>query len=225
MPLFVEFPSDAENEQNFCIHADWLVGMPTVVSQFGHSTPTEFPAHAVVNSRGGTDARVLKQVLDKLTEMLFPDAADDNDHRVIFKIDGGPGRLNLEMLAELRCRGIYLFAGVPNTTHAMQETDQNYGLFKSQLRTNIKRLTSFLATKYRDQISLHEADQDTHPYPKTLPMLSKTDYPRLVGGCNGEVHLLPAFQNAFSKEQNLRGCTLNASSIIESIGPPNGRGQ
>jgi hypothetical protein len=37
------------------------------------------------------------QVLDKLTEMLYPDAADDNDHRVIFKIDGGPGRLNLEM--------------------------------------------------------------------------------------------------------------------------------
>ncbi len=51
---------------------------------------------------------------------------------------------------------------------------------------------------------MHEADPDTHPYPKTLPALSKTDYPRLVGGCNGEVHLLPAFQNAFSKEQNLR---------------------
>jgi hypothetical protein len=103
------------------------------------------------------DARVLKLVLDKLTEMLYPDAADDNDHHVIFKIGGGPGRLNLEMLAELQCRGVYLFAGVPNTTHATQETDQNYGLFKSQLQMNIKRLTSFLANKYRDQISLHRA--------------------------------------------------------------------
>jgi hypothetical protein len=50
MPVFVVFPSDAENEENFRIHADWLVGMPTVLSQFGHPTPTEFPAHAVVNS-------------------------------------------------------------------------------------------------------------------------------------------------------------------------------
>ncbi len=93
---------------------------------------------------------------------------------------------------------------MPNTTHAMQETDQNYGLFKSQLRTNIKQLLSFLANNYRDRNFLHESDPNTHPYPKTLPTLSKSGYPRLVGGCSGEVNLLPAFQNAFSKELNLR---------------------
>ncbi len=68
---------------------------------------------------------------------------------------------------------------------------------------NIKRLTSFLANKYRDQISLHESDPNTHPYPKTLPTLSMSYYPRLVGDCSGEVNLLPSFQNALSKEQNL----------------------
>ena len=90
---------------------------------------------------------------------------------------------------------MYIFTqGVPNTTHATQETDQNYSLFKSQLRTNVKRLTSYLANKYREQITLHESNPDAHPYPKTLPSLSKSDYPRLVGGCDGELKLLPAFQ-------------------------------
>jgi hypothetical protein len=44
------------------------------------STPTEFLAHAVVNSGGRSDARVLEQVLDKLSEMLYPKVVDDDDH-------------------------------------------------------------------------------------------------------------------------------------------------
>lgn len=204
MPIFVVFSSDAEHEVNFRVRADWLVGMPKVNCQFGNHETTEFAAHAIVNSRGGTDSRVLKEVLDKYTELLYPDAADDDDHRVIYKIDGGPGRLNLEMLAQLRCKGVYLYPGVPNTTHATQETDQNYSLFKSQLRTNVKRLTSYLANKYREQLTLHESNPGAYPYPKTLPSLSKSDYPRLVGGCEGEVKLLPAFQNAFNREHILR---------------------
>ncbi len=82
-----------------------------------------FPTHAIVNAKGGTDARVLKEILDTYVLELFPDAADDDDHRVIFKLDAGPGRLNILMLAELRCKGVYLFPGVQNTTHATQETD------------------------------------------------------------------------------------------------------
>jgi hypothetical protein len=51
----------------------------------------------------------------------------------MFKIDGGPGRLDIKSLAELRVRGIYLFPGIQNTTHIMQETDQNNGEIKSLL--------------------------------------------------------------------------------------------
>jgi len=56
---------------------------------------------------------------------------------VILKVDGEPGRLNTELLTELRLRGSYLYCGVPNTTAVTQETDRNYGLFKSRFRRNL----------------------------------------------------------------------------------------
>ncbi|MGH7955005.1 MAG: hypothetical protein ACREOZ_03505, partial [Gloeomargaritales cyanobacterium] len=86
--------------------------------------------------KGGTDSRVLKQLRIQYTEKLFPDASDTFGNRVLIKIDGGPGRLDLSSLAELRSRGVYLFPGVQNTTHITQETDQNYGEFKSIIRLN-----------------------------------------------------------------------------------------
>ena len=54
--------------------------------------------------------------------------------RVVLKVDGGPGRLQEAMLADLRLFGCYLFPSVQNTTQVTQETDQNYGEFKSKLR-------------------------------------------------------------------------------------------
>lgn len=45
----------------------------------------------MVNAKGGTDARVLKEVLDTYTSTLFPDAADDEEHHVLFNVDGDPG--------------------------------------------------------------------------------------------------------------------------------------
>jgi hypothetical protein len=61
---------------------------------------------------------------------LYPDIADSPGKRVILKVDSGPGRCNVEMLADLRLQGLYLIPGVPNTTAKTQETDQNYGLYK-----------------------------------------------------------------------------------------------
>jgi hypothetical protein len=107
---------------------------------------------------------------------LFPDACDQDGLRVVFKIDGGPGQLNIQMLAELLCRGIYLFPGVQNTTHVTQETDQNYGLFKSKLCKNLEMLTSWHAADYRLKLSMHEADPALHPNPPMLN-LSREDYP------------------------------------------------
>jgi len=41
------------------------------------------------------------------------------------------------MLAYMRRIGAYFYPGVPNTAHVSQETDQNYGLFKSNLCSNL----------------------------------------------------------------------------------------
>ena len=65
------------------------------------------------------------------------------------KVDSGPGRTNIEMLAYLRVLGIYCVPSVPNTTQVSQETDQSYDLFKTIFRTNLEvlvRTTSVRST-------------------------------------------------------------------------------
>ena len=62
-------------------------------------------------------------------------------NRVIIKVDSSPGRTNLEMLAYMHAVGVYCYPGVPNTTHVSQETDQNYGVFKSVFRENLEILS------------------------------------------------------------------------------------
>jgi len=47
---------------------------------------------------------------------LYPDIADVPGKRVLMKVNSGPERMNTEMLAELRLKGMYLMPGVPNTT-------------------------------------------------------------------------------------------------------------
>ena len=44
------------------------------------------------------------------------------------------------MLARLKNLGFYLYPGVPNTTRISQETDKNYGMFKSALRFNLGKV-------------------------------------------------------------------------------------
>ena len=48
--------------------------------------------------------------------------------------------MNIDLLAELRMTGFILFPGVPNTTAVSQETDQNYGPFKTAFGKNLDRL-------------------------------------------------------------------------------------
>ena len=48
----------------------------------------------------------------------------------------------MELLAELRVRGWYLYPGVPNTTAVSQETDRNYGPFKTQFYNNLAAIVA-----------------------------------------------------------------------------------
>jgi hypothetical protein len=52
--------------------------------------------------------------------------------------------LQIELLAQLRYLGVYLYPCVPNTTAVTQETDRTYGKFKSQYRVNLELLVDEL---------------------------------------------------------------------------------
>ena len=52
--------------------------------------------------------------------------------------------MQIELLAQLRYLGVYLYPCVPNTTAVTQETDRTYGKFKSQYRANLELLVDEL---------------------------------------------------------------------------------
>ena len=106
--------------------------------------------------------------------------------RVIVKVYSGPGRSNLNMLTKLRMLGVYLVPGVPNMTAVSQETDQSYGIFKSNYRGNLEKLA-----------------EDRFSRGKTLKI---TDLTTLVFGVeedNNPLGLFNAFVLAFSVKKNL----------------------
>ncbi len=77
-----------------------------------------------------------KYVLESIVP-LYPTAQDKPGHCVMLKVNSGPGRMNLNLLAWLLQSGFVMYPGVPNTTHVSQETDQQYGAFKTQFTINL----------------------------------------------------------------------------------------
>jgi hypothetical protein len=55
--------------------------------------------------------------------LLFPDALDQPGCHALLKVNSGPSRMNLQLLASLRLLDIVLYPCILNTTHVMQETD------------------------------------------------------------------------------------------------------
>ena len=132
MPPVLILSSSAQQE-NRAVRLSWVSGLPQVEGFFGHSEKKKFSTIVLSNEKGGTDADVLHRMLKKLLTTLYPDAADVPEKRFVLKVDGGPGRLQEAILADLRLFGCYLFPSVQNTTQVTQETDQNYGEFKSTI--------------------------------------------------------------------------------------------
>jgi hypothetical protein len=113
------------------------------------------------------------------------------------------------MLDDSRAQCVYVFPGVHNTTHVTQETDQNYGLFKSYIHRNIHILTSDLVTYYNRRQALYDLNREhNRPTPWTA-VVGRENYGLLLSGRDanpdlGQSSLAPAFQNAFSQTKNLQ---------------------
>ena len=83
-----------------------------------------------LNEKGGMSDKEFFKYFKNNIVTLYPDARDVPGKRVMPKVDGGPGRLNMEFLSYARNLGFYIYPGVPNSTAVSQETDRNYGPFK-----------------------------------------------------------------------------------------------
>ena len=87
--------------------------------------------------RAGMNSVELEKHFNASILPLDPDIEDMPLKRVIAKLDSGPSRMNVQMLAHLRLRGLHVVPGLPNSTGKTQETVQNCGPFMGCYRTNL----------------------------------------------------------------------------------------
>ncbi len=118
----------------------------------------------------------------------------------------------------------YLFPGAQNATHIMQETDQNYGDFKSLLRKHIQQLLNVMFDKYRELQNQERQGGEALP---SISTLNCSRYEILLSGNPADqkkgIRKIPLiFYHFFSKEKNLKSwkacvsiqlrCSLSANS-------------
>jgi hypothetical protein len=140
LPPHFQFMTNAQNDDDIQIRMESVLFMRNIVGQFGLSEEISCPVLLRANEKGGMDEKEFTNYLGTAIMPLYPAAAPENQNWVILKCDSGPGRMNIELLTDLRESGFILFPGVPNTTAISQETDQNYGLFKGAYNKNLDRV-------------------------------------------------------------------------------------
>jgi hypothetical protein len=186
LPLHFQLKTLAQQAENQRLSIDWFEKTQSVLVKYGLPELEARPCTFGMNEKAGMNTVELQKYIFGSILPLFPDAADVPGKRIILKVDSGPGRHYGPMLAKLRVRGVYLVPGVPNTTAVTQETDQNYGHFKSVYRRNIRNLS-----------------QERFSRKMTMRV---TDLPLLVfgGTCNDTgIECESAFVDGFSVTANL----------------------
>ncbi len=163
--------------------------MPQVLGWFGCKEERAWPVSFGQNEKGGMDDVEFKKYMLNSIVPLFSNARDKAGHCVLLKVDSGPGQLSLKLLAKLRLLGLILYPCVPNTKHVTQETDQNYGPFKTQFLSNLDLIV--------DARLLKKKSLSLQPKFVGLP---------LFGGIDPETELqvdLGAFQKGFARSKCL----------------------
>ena len=140
LPPHFQFICSAQTNEGKQIRDESALYMKRIIGQFGCDKQMSMPVSIGSNEKGGMDNEEFATYLRTSIMPLYPTAAPEKGKWIILKCDSGPGRMNIELLAELRLAGFILFPGVPNTTAVTQETDQNYGSFKGAYARNLDQL-------------------------------------------------------------------------------------
>jgi len=137
LPPHFQFMTSAQTDEGKQIRNECVRYMKNVKGEFGLGEMASRRVAYGMNEKGGMDEEEFAKYIRNSIMPLYPNASPEKGKWVVLKCDSGPGRLNLDLLADLRTSGFILFPGVPNTTAVTQETDQNYGPFKTQYCKNL----------------------------------------------------------------------------------------
>ena len=72
-----------------------------MVARFGHEIEKEFGPMVLANEKGGINNDAFNKIVFKM-KTIFPDSEDTPGKRVALKVDSGPGRMEPNLLADLR---------------------------------------------------------------------------------------------------------------------------
>ena len=134
IPPHFQFSTKAQSAETERLRTALITSIPSIRGKFGNTEERLWPVTIGMNAKGGMDDEEFDQYLLNSLEPLYPDVEDVKGKRALLKVDSGPGRLAVKLLARLRLTGWVLYPGVPNTTAVHQETDRNYGPFKTAFR-------------------------------------------------------------------------------------------
>jgi len=140
LPVHFQLKTSAKTQDRECFNVEFMVHAHEVNVRFGHKEVKAFPCSYGLNENAGINAEELEKYFNNTILPLYPDLEDVPRKRVIVKVDSGPGRMHLPLLASLRLKGVYGVPGLPNSTGKTQETDQNYSPFKGHYRGNLAAL-------------------------------------------------------------------------------------
>ena len=108
IPPHFQFQSKAQ-EENKKINVDALGWMKTVQGQFGKDEAIDWHVTYGANEKAGMNNKEFQKYVETNLMRLYPDAADLDGNQVIIKVDSGPGRDNVDLVARLRIRGFLVY--------------------------------------------------------------------------------------------------------------------
>ena len=137
LPAHMQFQTAAQSADTQRMRTETMEWIPKVRGKFGGDEVKDWSCTFGMNEKGGMDDEEFYKYIANSILPLYVNARDMPGYRVMIKADSGPGRTCPKLLTLLRHMGFILFPGVPNTTAVMQETDRNYGPFKTRFRINL----------------------------------------------------------------------------------------
>ncbi len=144
LPPHFQFQTKSTMDEGQQIQKEVFHFCPRVIGKFGTKVKTSWDCTFGLNTKGGMDDREFAHYVTNSILPLYPETHDRKGHCHLLMCDSRPGHLQIELLAQLRFLGVYLYPGVPNTTAVTQETDRTYGIFKSKYRANLEDLVDEL---------------------------------------------------------------------------------
>jgi hypothetical protein len=131
MPPHWQLPTTVMVAKRENIKLLFLCHIQNTRGKFGYKEEKIWPATTCMNKKGGMRDVKFERYVENSIKPLFPDLEDTPGQCMPLKVDSVLGWNCKELLAKCKFSGVYIYPGLLNATAVQQETDQNYGPFKS----------------------------------------------------------------------------------------------